>query len=385
MPMSIASRSVCVAPYLFTLERCGNTTLPAPNTQGVQPHFHFPIWIECGTLIQKSLKESCSRMPSQQSTLRGGAEPKQAISLANKIGLSVFLNTAFYPTQIVRTLIQIGHEPLPPRETYSRVWRTTRLIYPSFFAYMRHLYRENGLTGLYRGSFQYVTSHVVYLVTTEALKGPVTRFVTNASYKIGFGPVQDVPDNEDAVVEFKYSLQQAVRKFTISCILDTAATTVAHPFRVLALRGMAQTVGGETVYSGWISPFTEVFAEEGIQGFFIGLVPLILARWINNFVQEGLLLILNTLIRQTPRDPYQKIGNALTPHVAGYFGTLSMYPNIYTSNLVIIRAAKLMGASCPLIPKDGSWVGVLATLYRRGQWFYGTPSFSRPVPTFSVD
>lgn len=324
-------------------------------------------------------------MPTRQSTLRGGADQKQALPLMNKIGISIILNSVFYPTQIVRTLIQIGYEPLPPREIYSRLWRSTRLVYPSFFTYMKHLYRENGLSGLYRGSFQYVTSHVVYLVVSETLKEPVDRFVTRASYRMGFGSIHDVPDNEDAVVEFKYALQQAVRKFMTACILDTAATTVAHPFRVLALRGMVQTVGGETVYSGWISPFTEVFAEEGIQGFFIGLVPLIIARWINNFVQETMLLLLRTLIKQTPRDPYQKIGFALTPHVAGYCGTLSMYPNIYTSNLVIIRAAKLIGASCHLIPTDDTWMGVLATLYRRGQWFYGTPSFSRPVPTFAVD
>lgn len=324
-------------------------------------------------------------MPSRQSTLRGGADQSQALPLMNKIGISVILNSVFYPTQIVRNLIQIGYEPLPPRKIYSRVWRTTRMVYPGFLSYMKYLYGENGLSGLYRGSFQYVTSHVVYLITSETLKGPVDRFVTRASNRMGFGPIHDVPDNEDAVMEFKYALQQAVRKFLTSCILDTAATTMAHPFRVLALRGMVQTVGGETVYSGWISPFTEVFAEEGIKGFFIGLVPLIIARWINNFVQEGLLLLLTTFIKQTPKDPYQKMGLALTPHVAGYFGTLSMYPNIYTSNLVIIRAAKLVGASCPLIPTDDTWMGVLATLYRRGQWFYGTPSFSRPVPTFPVD
>ena len=324
-------------------------------------------------------------MPTRQSTLRGGADQRQPLPLVNKIGISIFLNSVFYPTQIVRTLIQIGYEPLPARESYSRLWRTTRMVYPNFFAYMRHLYGESGLSGLYRGSFQYVTSHVVYLITSETLKGPVERLVTRASDKMGFGRIHDVPDNEDAVVEFKYALQQAVRKFITSCILDTAATTVAHPFRVLALRGMVQTVGGETVYSGWISPFTEVFAEEGIMGFFIGLGPLIIARWINNFVQEGLLLLLTTFIKQTPREPYQKIGFALTPHVAGYFGTLSMYPNIYTSNLVIIRAARLVGASCHLIPTDDTSMGVLATLYRRGQWFYGTPSFSRPVPNFPVD
>ena len=66
-------------------------------------------------------------MPTRQSTLRGGADQRQALPLINKIGVSVILNTAFYPTQIVRTLIQIGYEPLPPRETYSATWQPLKM------------------------------------------------------------------------------------------------------------------------------------------------------------------------------------------------------------------------------------------------------------------
>jgi carrier protein len=312
-------------------------------------------------------------MPTQHST------QKNSKAIGNRIVTTSILNFMFYPIQVVRTLIQVGHEPLEPRVFKTFLWNTQYIAYPGFVPYVKHIYRTHGLLGLYSGSQHFVGSQISFLIASEILKEPTERLVSKYSAKIGLTLEPDVPDNEDGVTDVRHLVKKGIVNFVVSSIVDTTATIISHPLRVVALRSISQLVGGETIYCGFFTPYLEVLSEEGVGGFFSGLIPLILARILNNFIRETLGLLLNVVMSQAVGiDQY---GKPVIPHVSSYCATLAMYPLIYTSNLMAIRPARLMAASSPLIPQSSSWIATLSEMRSRGQTFHGTTviSFSRSV------
>ena len=319
-------------------------------------------------------------MPTQLST-----QKNTKLSAIGNRAISTFtLNYMFYPIQVVRTLIQVGHEPLAPREFKSFLWNSRYIGYPGFFSYVKYIYRAHGLTGLYSGSQHFVGSQITFVLATEILKEPTEDLVNKYCARIGLTPEPDIPDNEDGVSDVKHIMKRGIRNFVVSSIVDTAATVISHPLRVVALRSISQLVGGETIYSGFFFPYVEVVAEEGIRGLFSGLIPLIFARILNNFIRETLIFVLSILVTQAVG--LQPFGRPLVPHVSSYCATLAMYPLIYTSNLMAIRPARIQAASSSLVPQSASWLASLQEISSRGQAFHGTTviSLSRKIPKWNM-
>ena len=67
------------------------------------------------------------------------------------------------PIKVVSILMQLGHEPVPPRESYSFIYRQYFKYY-SLFGYIHGICRERGFLGLYRGLLPTVIQHVVKAV-----------------------------------------------------------------------------------------------------------------------------------------------------------------------------------------------------------------------------
>ena len=307
--------------------------------------------------------------------------------IVNKTVTRVIANYAFYPVQVIRTLVQLGYEPVPPKVVTSFCFRTKYLVYPGFIGYTKYIYRNHGLLALYSGGFHFVTSQISYMLVGELLRPSVDRLLDSVAEKCGVH-LPEQKTSENAEYEFVRSVKLAVKKCVASSITDIIATTLSHPFRLVALRVITQIIGGETAYAGYFSPYWVVVSDEGSSGLFTGLAPLILARVLNNVIRESLFVILEFLISLVPKHPYQTFASPLVPHVASYCGTLSMYPLILTSNLLAIRPAPLKGAQeSILVPSTSNWRRTFGGLRSRAQLFHGTTviSFSRTVPKWSPD
>lgn len=61
-----------------------------------------------------------------------------------------------------------------------------------------------------------------------------------------------------------------VRKTSKEITVRCWSVVLSHPFHVMALRCMAQFVGGETNYSSWnvFHNIGEIYKNEGVSGFF---------------------------------------------------------------------------------------------------------------------
>eukprot|EP00076_Gallus_gallus_P030186 XP_015154618.1 mitochondrial carrier homolog 1 isoform X2 [Gallus gallus] len=186
----------------------------------------------------------------------GRAEGTEGLFVALGAGLAA----ASHPLLYVKLLVQVGHEPLPP--TVGRNVLGRKVLYlPGFFTYARHIVKVDGKRGLFRG-------------LTPRLISSTLSTITRGSVKKAF-PLEDMEhvSNKDDV---KTSLRKVVKETSHEMMMQCVSRVVSHPLHVISMRCMVQFVGREVKYSGVFSAIGRIFKEEGILGFFVGLVPHIL-------------------------------------------------------------------------------------------------------------
>ena len=65
---------------------------------------------------------------------------------------------------------------------------------------------------------------------------------------------------------------------------------ITRPFTVITLRAIAQHVGQETMYSSVLQAVRHIYNEEGIAGFYSGLVPAMFSHVMNSLIHQLLML-----------------------------------------------------------------------------------------------
>lgn len=178
------------------------------------------------------------------------------------IGVRFFVDFATHPLEYSKFLIQIGHEPFPPYPARNLLGREVMML-PNCFTYIRYIKSIDGWFGLYRG----VVPKLIGRVTgaTAALAA-----VDYLKLDKNVEPLSDVIEmsEEEKISIFKTILLRDIVGKTVSVL-------VSHPLLVISNRMMAQFVGGEDTYSGMFSSIVAVVKEQGITGFYSGVIP----RW----------------------------------------------------------------------------------------------------------
>ncbi|NXP55945.1 MTCH2 protein, partial [Heliornis fulica] len=90
------------------------------------------------------------------------------------------------------------------------------------------------------------------------------------------------------------SLEQVLKETSREMVARSAATLITYPFHVITLRCMVQFIGRETKYSGTLSAFATIYREEGILGFFAGLIPRLLGDILSLWLCNMLAYLINT-------------------------------------------------------------------------------------------
>lgn len=80
---------------------------------------------------------------------------------------------------------------------------------------------------------------------------------------------EDEISEEDYTKRFELSLKRNI-------VIHAAGAVISSPFHVISVRMMAQFVGRETKYDSLFGSITQIFKDEGILGFFSGLIPRLL-------------------------------------------------------------------------------------------------------------
>ncbi|XP_078481339.1 mitochondrial carrier homolog 2 [Ciona intestinalis] len=273
----------------------------------------------------------------------------------NSIAVGVGMTAVAHPFTYVKVLVQLGHEPLAPILRRNMFFRK-QLQYPSVFAYIKHISNQDGYIGMYRGLFPRICANVstslTYSLVGKSLKSEATRV------------------SEDCT-EIKKVCDHTTREMVARC----SAVIVSQPFHVIAIRTMAEFVGQETIYTNIFTSTAEIYREEGILGFFSGLVPRLAGEIISIWLCNLLVHTFNTYILTENNE--LKDMRQYSHMVMGYIAQIVTYPLSVTSTVMATTGARITAANPPFMPVYKGWVVCLQDLHKTGASNRGSSMFFR--------
>ena len=130
------------------------------------------------------------------------------------------------------------------------------------FISVSHIKSVDGLSGCYRGLSPKLLGNIVS-----------THFSEQIADKLGMAKV-DENEKDDMTEEEYYKRFETQLKRNV--VVHAAGAVISSPFHVISIRMMAQFVGREAKYDSIFGSLTQIYKDEGILGFFSGLIPRLL-------------------------------------------------------------------------------------------------------------
>ncbi|NXP33656.1 MTCH2 protein, partial [Leiothrix lutea] len=299
------------------------------------------------------------------------------------------------PLMYVKVLVQVGYEPLPPTLGRNIFGRQVYQL-PGLFSYAKHIVKVDGRAGLFKGLAPRLCSSAIGTVVHSKV---LQLFPPDSSF-----PLQPGASKKEPVS----SLEQVLKETSREMVARSAATLITHPFHVITLRCMVQFIGRETKYSGTLSAFATIYREEGILGFFAGLIPRLLGDILSLWLCNMLAYLINTYALENGVGSAPGSGGVFwepQPHsggiqvllllpqvstmtemksysqaVTGFFASMLTYPFVLVSNLMAVNNCGLAGGLLPYAPTYSSWLDCWSQLHREGNMSRGNSLFFRKVP-----
>ncbi|XP_012257319.2 mitochondrial carrier homolog 2-like isoform X2 [Athalia rosae] len=253
----------------------------------------------------------------------------------SNIALRILVNTASHPIEYAKVLIQIGHEPIPPRAT-TTLFGQPALALPNLFQYVKYIKTVDGFTGLYRGLVPKLCANAISTVAFQKTAESIT-FVNEPDPQID---EDDLPEHERRT----RCINELVRDLASRIV----AIIASHPFDVITLRMMAQFVGGETKYTVFGS-VVEIYRENGISGYFAGLVPRLLGNIASLIIASTATYAINKYI------VYDREMRSYTAATMTFLASAVTYPFLVVSHCMAVNDCGLVAGLPPQMPIYESW------------------------------
>lgn len=249
--------------------------------------------------------------------------------------LQAVAGSLWHPIEYAKVLIQIGHEPVPPHATKTLFGRPA-LALPNVLQYIAYIKRVDGFVGCYRGLGPKLCASTISSITYQKLCVKKAEEGTDAAEDD-----ETAEDRRDTIF---------LRDLSRDVVCHTAAIVASQPFTVIALRMMAQFVGGENKYCGVFSSIREIFHENGILGFFSGIVPRILGEIASTVIASTLTFIVNSYLVND-----KDLKKFTASSMAFIAGTIT-YPFQVVSNCMAVNNSGLIAGMPPHMPVYTSWI-----------------------------
>ncbi|KAM3618574.1 uncharacterized protein V6R79_021943 [Siganus canaliculatus] len=266
-----------------------------------------------------------------------------------------------HPLLYVKLLIQVGHEPLPP--TVGTTMFGRRVLYlPGFFSYAQHIVKVDGRRGLFRGLSPRIMSSTISTVVRSKVK-----------------QMELLSKKSDPQTSLSKVVQETSHEMIIQCL----SRLVTHPFHVMSVRCMAQFVGREATYSGIFNCMIKIFKEEGVTGFYVGLVPHVVGEVLFLWSCNLLAHFINTYAVDETFSQTSVV-RSYTKFVMGVAVSVLTYPFMLVADLMAVNNCGLAVGLPPHSPIFTSWLHCWNYLSHKGQLFRGSSFFFRRMPTMSL-
>ncbi|XP_064423262.1 mitochondrial carrier homolog 2 isoform X1 [Latimeria chalumnae] len=285
--------------------------------------------------------------------------------VSGQVLVGVGFTVLSHPLMLVKVLVQVGHEPLPPVLGRNIFGRQVYQL-PGLFAYAKHITKIDGKAGLFKG------------LTPRLCAGAIGTIVHRRVLQCYQEPDQD-EELENSQKEDISSLQQVIKETSREMMARSAATILTNPFHVITLRCMVQFIGRETKYCGVFDSIATIYREEGILGFFAGLVPRLLGDVFSLWLCNMLAYLINTYALDNSVSHMGEM-KSYSQAVTGFFASMLTYPFTLVSNLMAVNNCGLAGGLPPYAPAYPWWLDCWKQLRSEGNLSRGNSLFFRKVP-----
>ncbi|KAK9709780.1 Mitochondrial carrier protein [Popillia japonica] len=276
----------------------------------------------------------------------------------------IIVNTASHPLEYAKVLIQLGYEPIPPRPS-TTLFGKPALKLPNIFEYVKYIKSVDGFSGCYRGLFPKVCGNLVCAITTERVLEKLDSEISTRNENND--QIEDELDG-DETHERKGDRQKRedekakfIRNLKKDLISRVSAIIISHPFHVITIRMMAQFVGHETKYSGLFNSVVEVYKQNGILGFFSGLVPRVIGDIIFLLLASTATYAINTYVFE------EKEFQMYTSATMSFIASAITYPFQVVANCMAVSKSGLTAGQPPAMPLYENWVNCWLDLSRQNQ------------------
>lgn len=290
-----------------------------------------------------------------------GLQNKAKSSYLGTLSLSAAMTAVAHPLTYVKVLIQIGHEPLPPQETTTFFGKKVMRL-PNFLQYAGHIKQTDGWFGLYRG----LGPRILHNIVSSAVTNSITNKVKEQNEKFG------------AVKEDDKSVKAFLRETGNLAVARSVGIIVSYPFHVISVRMMVEFVGRETHYRNIFSSFREIYEEEGIFGFFSGLIPHLVGELFALWMFRTINYLAQTYLIDEQYSEITEVRN-YTQGISQYVASMVTYPFQLVTNIMVVNDTRLAGGNPPLMPIYESWTDCWTELGKKGLRSRGSTLFRRTV------
>lgn len=260
----------------------------------------------------------------------------------------LLITTVCHPMEYAKVLIQLGFEPLPPRRSTTLFGRPA-MILPNVFQYIKYIKAQDGFIGCYRG----LSARLLGLIASSQLTSKVI-----SACGIDLPEINDPPNiitDEEPVAEDYIKLGRR------DMIMHTASVIVSYPFHVVSVRMMASFIGKEEEYSSLLSAIISVYKDDGIRGFFHGIVPKLVGDLTCAAVTGVLAYYVNKHLVKTKDLRYYTV-----PFLTFITSTVT-YPLVVVSTCMAVTGCSLRAGCPPNMPKYPHWQKCWQDLVRNKQ------------------
>ncbi|XP_037070340.1 mitochondrial carrier homolog 2-like [Pollicipes pollicipes] len=274
------------------------------------------------------------------------------------------LNAALSPLDNAKVLMQIGFEPLPPRPTKTLFGRPA-LGLPNVFTYMSYMRKRDGFWGLYRGCTARMACQVVSGVTFHQVTSRITFQRCSHRRKTGCDGKREEDLNEEELR--KLFMMATLRDLggRLACIIIT------QPLFVVKTRTVAQFVGQEVEHSGVLASLRAIYNENGVLGYFSGLMPRLLGDLLSALLVASLTYVVNNYVVE------DREFKAYTASFMAYIGSALTYPFHVVAACSAVSGSGLAAGSPPFMPLYSSWLDCWSDLKAGNQLKRGGSIFFR--------
>ncbi|XP_035500560.1 mitochondrial carrier homolog 1-like isoform X3 [Scophthalmus maximus] len=183
--------------------------------------------------------------------------------------------------------------------------------------------------------------------------------------------------------DLQTSLRKVVKETSHEMIIQCLSRVATHPLHVMSVRCMAQFVGREVKYSGMIRCITSIFKEEGVAGFYVGLMPHMLGELLFLWGCNLLSHLINTYAVDESFSQASAV-RSYTKFVMGVAVSVLTYPFMLVADLMAVNNCGLAAGLPPRSPVFKSWLRCWNHLSLKGHLFRGSSLFFRRVPVTSL-